>query len=137
MIWKSVWSSHYLPKVNFFSWLLLHNKVLTGDNLLKRGFNGPFWCCFCKLALETTYHLLIGYDFSKMVWGLVLHGSSFHVPTHSSVNEFYLSWSELRPHILVKDADWHMYWFSILKITFWKLWIARNNCNFNNLNLNP
>ena len=31
-IWHSVWHSCF-PKVNFFVWLLLKNKILTGDNL--------------------------------------------------------------------------------------------------------
>ena len=48
-IWKSVWHSCML-KVNFFVWLLLRNKSLTGDNLLKRGFVGPFVGVFaCRL----------------------------------------------------------------------------------------
>ena len=32
-IWKNEWSCPCLPKANFFSWLLLHSQVLTGENL--------------------------------------------------------------------------------------------------------
>ena len=41
-IWKSVCSPFCIPKVNFVSWLVLHNKLLTSGNLIKHGFHGPF-----------------------------------------------------------------------------------------------
>ena len=34
-IWKKVWNPDCIPKVNFFIWLLMHNKLLTIDNLIK------------------------------------------------------------------------------------------------------
>ena len=63
-IWHSVWHS-CLPKVNFYVWLLLKNKILTGDNLQKRGFNGPFRCYFCQVPTEMADHLLVGYNFAR------------------------------------------------------------------------
>ena len=57
--WKSVWSPYSFAKENFFAWLLMHKRVLTGENLNKRGFNVPFQCCFCSLASETSDHLFI------------------------------------------------------------------------------
>ena len=33
--WKSVWNSPSIPKVIFFTWTLMHQKVLTGENLSK------------------------------------------------------------------------------------------------------
>jgi hypothetical protein len=40
--WKNIWSQDSLPKINFFIWSLSHGKILTGENLMKRGFHGPF-----------------------------------------------------------------------------------------------
>lgn len=39
--WRSVWHTDGLPKVNIFCWQLAQNKLLTGENLIKRGFLGP------------------------------------------------------------------------------------------------
>ena len=114
----------------FFSWLLLHNKVLTGDNILKCGFNGPFQCFFCKSALETDDHLLIDCAFSKLVWELVLHSSNFSIPIHNTINSFYLSWHDQHPQ-KYDSVIWHKHWHSILKYTWWSLWIAGNNYIFN------
>ena len=41
IIWKKVWQLDCIPKVNSFFWLLMHNKLLTAENLRKRGIPGP------------------------------------------------------------------------------------------------
>jgi hypothetical protein len=48
--WKNVWSQDSLPKINIFIWSLAHGKILTGENLMKRGFHGPFNYPFAKLV---------------------------------------------------------------------------------------
>jgi hypothetical protein len=53
-LWKQVWDPLGLPKVNFFCWVLMHRKVLTGENLAKRGIIGPHRCSMCCNALEMT-----------------------------------------------------------------------------------
>jgi hypothetical protein len=42
--WEDVWEPLAIPKVNFFFWTLVHNKILTGDNLEKRNIAGPHRC---------------------------------------------------------------------------------------------
>eukprot|EP00253_Pinus_taeda_P006725 PITA_06725 len=53
-LWKSVWDSFATPKVNFFCWTLIHNKVLTGDNLEKRKIAGPHRLLFLPLIPQLT-----------------------------------------------------------------------------------
>ena len=43
-IWNNLWNYSTLPKIEMFSWTLMHEKVLTGKNLEKRGFASPFRC---------------------------------------------------------------------------------------------
>ena len=43
-IWKEMWSPNNLPKINIFCWQLAHNKLLTGENLKKKGYMGSFRC---------------------------------------------------------------------------------------------
>ena len=94
MIWKMVWSQ-CMPKVNFFSCLLLNNKTLTGENLMKHGFHGPFRCCFCNSTTETTDHLLVVCDFTKKVWSLILHGVKFLFSSQNSILSFYIAWHDI------------------------------------------
>ena len=46
--WKSVWKSKVPPRVAFFSWTATLGKILTIDNLRKRGLILVEWCCLCK-----------------------------------------------------------------------------------------
>ena len=36
-LWKSIWSFYGFPKVNYLSWLLMHQKDLTEENSCNRG----------------------------------------------------------------------------------------------------
>ena len=69
---KLIWSSYGLLKITFFSWLLMHQKVLTGENLVKRGFLDPFHCCLCKEDSESSDHLFVDCVFTQSVWKLIL-----------------------------------------------------------------
>jgi hypothetical protein len=50
-IWRNIWNKYGLPKINIFCWILAHGKLLTGENLNKRGFQGPFRCALCLQSL--------------------------------------------------------------------------------------
>jgi len=56
--WKTLWSRGTWPKIKLLSWLVLHNRALTWDNLQKRGFVGPSRCMLCENGSETLNHLL-------------------------------------------------------------------------------
>lgn len=58
MIWKKVWVSKHWPKVEYFLWLLSHRKILTWENLQKKGMYGPSRCYLCCVAIETIEHIL-------------------------------------------------------------------------------
>jgi hypothetical protein len=43
-----VWKLKVPPKIQFFLWLLFHNKLLTRDNLVKRQSVDDLTCVFCN-----------------------------------------------------------------------------------------
>ena len=56
-----IWKFHIPQKIICFSWLCLSNWVHTWDNLIKKGWIGPHWCCLCKkqhLNLLIIYFLI-------------------------------------------------------------------------------
>ena len=71
-LWKKVWHLDSIPKVNSFTWILLHNKLLTAENLRKRGIMGPSRCALCNLDEETTNHIFLQCKISLLVWRIVL-----------------------------------------------------------------
>jgi len=79
--WKRVWDQSAIPKVNFFFWILMHNKLLTGDNLEKWKIMGPHRCVLCNNNLESAQHLFMDCTFAKEVWGLVLQDFQITIPS--------------------------------------------------------
>jgi hypothetical protein len=51
-----VWDLKISPKIQIFVWLLSQIKILTGDNLRKRGISKPIECILCK-EVESISHL--------------------------------------------------------------------------------
>jgi hypothetical protein len=56
--WENIWKIPQWPKLKMFKWIVLHNRILTWDNLMKRGFIGPSHCHICEFKEEKTDHLL-------------------------------------------------------------------------------
>lgn len=67
-IWDTVWDKILWLKVSTFLWLIIHNRILTWDNLWKRGFIGPSICTLCHSQEETKEHLFNGCCYSQLVW---------------------------------------------------------------------
>jgi hypothetical protein len=51
--------------------LLVHGKILTAENLLKHGIQGPSRCPFFLSASESISHLFLECPFSSQVWNLI------------------------------------------------------------------
>lgn len=57
--WSKVWIKGFTPKVNIFFWLLVLSKILTTDNLSKRGFPIPNRCYLCLKETKSVDHLFL------------------------------------------------------------------------------
>jgi hypothetical protein len=66
--YSEIWKWQIPLKVKLFVWLLLEQKILTWDNLLKRGFQGPSICVLCKESEESLLHLFGDCSFIKIIW---------------------------------------------------------------------
>lgn len=127
--WKKVWEPLALPKVNFFFWTLVHNKLLTGDNLEKKSITGPHRCVLCRNNIETAKHLFMECMFAKEVWGLILHELQISVPPFNSVADLFASWTQCYPNKIPSKSFWRKVWIAIPKFVCWPL--ARNDLIFN------
>ena len=50
-------------------WLVVHNKLLTVDNLGKRDISGRSAYVFCNNHRETSLHLFVHCPVVKLIWG--------------------------------------------------------------------
>jgi ribonuclease HI len=120
----------------FFFWTLMHKKILTGENLMKRNIAGPHRCALCKEAMETSDHLFVDCQFANKVWLLTLHGLKVAAPSNISVVDLFTTWKDCYPSLSMKTL-WARVWISIPKYVCWKLWLARNEQIFNNTAWTP
>jgi len=80
-LWRKIWNLKHWPKITLFLWLVAHSRILTWDNLSKRGFVGPSMCLLCGKAQETMEHFLNSCHYTAQLWdqvALVMHTSNRH-----------------------------------------------------------
>lgn len=114
------------PKNNFFIWLLLKGKILTTENLKRRGINGPSRCPNCCNAEETMHHPFIECPFTVECWeNMSSTGNLIWEPQHTIAETIYkwrkcCPWKEKRSN-LVKRV-----WNILPHTLLWRIWLARN-----------
>jgi len=103
---------------------------LTGDNLSKRGFLGPFKCVLCKESLETINHLFLECSFSRVVWKVLLQDLSTRVNWPRTIAQLFSRCKNRYRGSFYKNAIFQRIWLALPKYIFWKLWLARNKVIF-------
>ncbi|OVA16106.1 Reverse transcriptase zinc-binding domain [Macleaya cordata] len=69
---RMIWSPRIPPKICFFIWTVYHIKILTLNNLQKRGHQLANACYFCLGSAECTNHLLLHFPFAREIWARIL-----------------------------------------------------------------
>ena len=71
--WKTIWRVKTPRRVAFFVWTAAWGKILTCNNLMRRGYTMAGWYCMCKSGWETGEHFLIHCALASDLWFVVLH----------------------------------------------------------------
>ena len=87
-----IWNSWVPPRVGFFAWEATWNKVLTLDQIQRRGWPLANRCYLCLSEEETLDHLLLQCNVARILWHLLfsLFGVSWVLPF--SAGETLLGW---------------------------------------------
>ena len=94
-IWNYIWNCRTIPKIEMFSWTLMHGRVLTGENLEKRGIVGPFCCPLCAVNAENISHLFLKCPFATSVWKEVLKHWGGELKLLYHIQSCFLNWDKL------------------------------------------
>jgi hypothetical protein len=62
-----VWKIVIPPRIHVFLWLIMHNKIMTRDNMKKKNLNKPQDCVFC-FESESGQHLFFDSFVARNVW---------------------------------------------------------------------
>ena len=123
---KNIWKSCVQPKVSFFTWEASWGKVLTLDQVKKRGQALANRCYFCQAEEESIdHHLLLHCEKTRVLWEMpfTLFGVSWVFP--SSVRETLLGWNGF---LMGKSCK--IVWRASPLCIFWKIWKTRNKITF-------
>ena len=125
--WKVIWTAKAPPRVSFFIWTATWGKILTCDNLMRRGYTMVSRCCLCCSDGETVDHLLLHCPVSHMLWSFIF--CSFHVSwlIPRSVKDLLFGW---RNWFGKHHSDiWNLAPLCLM----WTVWLERNNRTFEDM----
>ncbi len=125
---RHLWSIRIPPKVKIFLWLVNRNRILTADNLSKRGWVGPSVCCLCGRASKCLSHLFFFCPFARAAWSWNLFSEPCTLSSFlNTVGGLADRWIKAR--LSVKGRRKHLLDLCIAA-TCWEIWLARNDCIF-------
>ena len=122
--WKGIWAAKAPPWVSFFIWTATWGRILTCDNLMRRGYTMVSRCCLCCFEGETVDHLLLLCPISYVLWSFLFR--SFHVAwvIPRSVKDLLFGW---RNWFGKHHSDiWNLAPLCLM----WTVWLERNSRTF-------
>jgi hypothetical protein len=118
--WKSIWRSKAPPRVAFFAWTAAHGKILTVDNLRRKGMVLVNRCWLCEADGESVDHLLLHCGTARALWNAFFTRFDLCWVMPRSVKELLASWcSSGRSRSAVV-------WKMVPLCIMWCVWSERN-----------
>lgn len=71
---RHIWRLKAPPRMVIFGWLAIRNRILTHDNLKKKGCIIVSRCTLCKTAVESVYHLFHTCTYTIQVYRRITWG---------------------------------------------------------------
>lgn len=68
---KKIWSFKILLKIKIFIWILLRGKILTKDNLFRRGWRKGETKCQIWDKHESIQHLFFDCSLVRLIWNII------------------------------------------------------------------
>ena len=119
-------------RCKIFAWILVQDKILTAQNLQRRGWPHQQQCVLCNGPLETGLHLCLCCPFTKAVWDQILSWENFtQVQQQPQVDPTdIISWWEEVARKVPRSERRRVN--RVVIYTFWNIWKERNRRIFNN-----
>jgi hypothetical protein len=117
---RKFWSWDLALKIKLFMWLALENKILSWDNLRKRGWEGPSVCSLCNREEELVFHIFVSCTFTQQIWNSL--STEYNFTTVWGGNSLLLcfgNWQKMEKSLCNLPA-----------VTCWFIWLTRNKCIF-------
>jgi hypothetical protein len=130
-----IWKAKAEAKCRFFAWTLLHKKILTANNLIKRQWPNDPICKLCRIDHETPTHLCKDCDFTKHVWTLLKQWFGLTaINTVGTNGPLHNYWRKCRVKF---DKTQRRTFDGVMIYFWWNIWKERNRRTFQNKSLRP
>jgi hypothetical protein len=96
-------------------------KILTLDNLRKRGLIVVDWCCMCKRSGESINHLLLHCEVARTLWSVLFTLFGVKWVLNGRVLDLMACWKGQRGNKMVMEV-WKMAPLCLM----WTIWKERN-----------
>ena len=136
-LWRNRWYTNDLPKVNTLCWMLVQGKILTAENLAKKGIQGPSQCVLCKNDGETSGNVFQICPFSHSVWLHDLGKIGYTKVIPSTWEDMFTRWKCRYTRPLQTRSVLSWFWTGLTKYLCWQIWLIRNKAIFKNMYLSP
>jgi len=103
-LWTTVWKNEYLPKIIFFAWKLLKGKILTVENLKKKGFEGPSMCVMCQREEKSIQHLFLNCIIARHCWKQIISPLELNIDTIEQLTTLNKNWAQSNPYAKKKNS---------------------------------
>ncbi|XP_050233583.1 uncharacterized protein LOC126682073 [Mercurialis annua] len=126
LFFSGIWKWNLPPRIKFFSWLLIHDRIFSNKILVAKGILNPelIGCIVCNLE-ESSMHIICYCRFAWNFWCYLLAKCDILWVSPPTIYHFFSLWSSFS-HSSFKEI-WRLIWF----FGIWELWKARNNRVFN------
>lgn len=110
-----IWKNHAPPRVNFFGWLLVQERIQSRDNLSLKNIVDDSCCEICQATEETADHIVAHCPFAQEFWKHVGGGNLMCI---APVTEL---WNSTLPGSMPAPME-----STFLLLCCWELWKHRN-----------
>ena len=118
--YKFIWENRAPPKVKFFGWLLVQDRIQTRENLLKKNCIDSDLCELCGAQVESTAHLIAGCAFAVGFW--------HWIGVQIDEEDVAALW-RVQPPSTIPAAHFNAF----LLLCCWRLWKHRHDVVFRSL----
>lgn len=125
-----LWKATTETKCRFFAWLVLHNIMLTADNMAKRNWPCNMICSLCHSQQETTANITTECDYTKETWNRIATTYDMLAYSEMVVSNNPVEWVQI---VLTRGSKKEKKRkLGVLFSFWWQIWKERNRRIFNN-----
>jgi hypothetical protein len=122
--WTNIWHLDGIPKINIFYWTLAHGKIITGENLCKRGIHSPTRCVLCCSDRESSSHLFLECEFSREVWQVALQELIHKINWSTTIRHLLGRWKSHYQGYFLHKPIFKRLWLALPKFICWQIWLS-------------